>query len=170
MTDTPAADQWAENRTTFQRVYETVLGTTEYVSVGTVAQRATCSETAARGALEQLVEMGIAERRDSRPAVYRRNGSYTTWRRVESLAEEHDTETLRVRLADLVDEEQSLRDQFDAPEPDAVSTANLPVGDHEAVERRWEALSEWRTVRRDIRVLRRAVERAGATDDGTATA
>jgi hypothetical protein len=47
-----------------------------------------------------------------------------------------------------------------------VSTADLPVDDHEAVHDRWGDLHEWRTVRRDIRLLRRAVERAnGRVDD-----
>ena len=44
--------------------------------------------------------------------------------------------------------------------PNAVSTADLSIDDHDALQKRWEELSEWRTVRRDIELLRRAVERA----------
>ena len=48
-----------------------------------------------------------------------------------------------------------------------VVIVDLPVDDHDAVHERWEDLSEWRTVRRDIKLLRQAVERAhGPVDDG----
>ncbi len=163
--DTDAAAQWIDARTTFQRVYDTVLGATDHVPAGTVAERAQCSETAAREALTQLVEMGVAERRDGRPATYRRNDSYLTWKRVERLATETDVETLRSKLASLTETDREFQDRFDAPEPDAVTQSSLPVDDHEAVEERWTALSEWRTVRRDVRVLRRAVDRARRSPD-----
>jgi Fic family protein len=70
-----ANDPWSENRTTFQRVHDTLAGTKEFRNVVTVADCADCSETAARDALEQLTEMGIARQREGRPVGYRRNHS-----------------------------------------------------------------------------------------------
>jgi DNA-binding transcriptional MocR family regulator len=167
MDDPSDRDRWQEDRTTFQRVYDVVLGTQEYQSATAFADRAGCSETAARRALEQLAEMGIADRREGRPATYRRNEAYLTWKRVESLAREHGSETLRTRLDELVAEDQEFQREFGVPDPDAVTVADVPVEDHGAAEQRWQSLSEWRTVRRDIRVLRRAVQRAEAgVDDG----
>jgi predicted ArsR family transcriptional regulator len=168
MGDPSTRDRWEEDRTTFQRIYDVVLGTQEYQSATAFADHASCSETAARRALEQLAEMGIADRREGRPATYRRNEAYLTWKRVESLAREHTPETLRSRLDELVADDQDFQQRLGVPDPDAVTVADLPVDDHETAEQRWEALSEWRTVRRDIRVLRRAVQRAEArVDDGT---
>jgi len=98
----------------------------------------------------------------------RRNDSYVRWKRVESLAREHSPDELHERLDDFIAEDEAFQDEYGVPDPDAVSTAaDLPVDDHDAVHDRWEDLSEWRTVRRDIRLLRRAVERAhGRVDDG----
>jgi len=169
MSDQSAADRWGEERTTFQRVYDLIVGTREFESVATFAERADCSETAARNALEQLTEMGIARRREGRPVAYRRNDSYFRWKRVESLADERDSTELRQRIADLVDRDAAFQDRFGVPEPDAVGTGDVPVDDGEALHERWDALREWRTVRRDIRLLRDAVERAESrSDDGVA--
>lgn len=167
MSDSAAEDRWQETRTTFQRVYDVLVGSQTFLTVQAFADRGDCSETGARQALEQLSEMGIAERRSGRPATYRRNDSYFTWKRVESLAREHSPEELRQRVDELIDEDAAFQEQYGVPEPDAVSTDALPVDDHDALHQRWAALSEWRTVRRDIRVLRRAIQRADAQiEDG----
>lgn len=167
MSDPTPEDRWREDRTTFQRVYDALVGTNSFLAAGEYAERAACSENAARQALDQLAEMGIAERRDGRPATYRRNAAYLAWKRVESLAREENTETLRRRIDDLTEEDAAFQDKYGVPEPDAVSTDDLPVDDHEALHERWSDLGQWRTVRRDIRVLRRAVERAErGVDDG----
>ena len=167
MTDTSAADRWQDERTTFQRVYDVLVGSQSFLTAQEFADRAECSETAARNALEQLAEMGVAERRDGRPARYRRNDSYFRWKRVESLAREHSPDKLQERLDELIAKDEKFQDKYVVPDPAAVSTADLPVDDHDALHERWEDLSEWRTVRRDIRLLRRAVERTrSSADDG----
>jgi hypothetical protein len=166
MSETPARDGWTEERTTFQRVYDLLVGTREFLSAAAFAERADCSETAARGSLDQLTEMGIALRREGRPTTYRRNDSYFEWKRVESLAREHAPEELRARVDDLVDREAAFRERYGVPGPDAVTSADLP-DDHAALEDRWDDLREWRTVRRDVRILREAVQRADRlADDG----
>ena len=167
MSDISTADRWQDERTTFQRVYDVLVGSQSFLTAQGFADRAECSETAARNALEQLAEMGVAERRDGRPVRYRRNDSYFRWKRVESLAREHSPDELQDRVDDLIAEDEAFQDKYGVPDPDAVSTADLPVDDHDALQKRWEDLSEWRTVRRDIKLLRRAVERAhGRVDDG----
>lgn len=160
--DGTARDRWRDERTTFQRVYDVLVGAREFLAVEEFAERAACSENGAREALEQLAEMGVARRRDGRPARYRRNDSYLTWKRVESLARDRSPEELRERVAELDAEDRAFRDEYGVSDPDAVSTADVPVGEHEAVEDRWDDLHRWRTVRRDVRILRRAVERAEA--------
>jgi predicted transcriptional regulator len=161
MSDTSAADRWQDDRTTFQRVYDVLVESQSLLTAEEFAERAACSETAARNALEQLAEMGIAERRDGRPARYRRNDSYFRWKRIESLAREHGLDELQDRLEDLIAEDAAFQNEYGVPDPDAVSTtADVPVNDHDAVHDRWEDLSEWRTIRRDITLLRQAVERA----------
>jgi hypothetical protein len=166
--DAEAQRRWKRSRTTFQRVYDVLTGVTDYASANDIAERADCSPDGARNALTQLVEMGIADRRGSRPAEYRRNESYFEWKRVETLAEEHTPAALRDRLDDLLEEDAELQRSFGVPDPDAAGVAPVEAGDHAAVHDRLESLSRWRTVRHDIELLQRAVSRADARGrDGT---
>lgn len=155
-----ARRRWLEERTTFQRVYDVVTGLTRFETAGDVADRADCSTDGARNALSQLVEMGVAERRGERPVKYRRNESYFRWRRVEELVRNNTAADLRTRLEELLQEDESLRERFDAPGPESVPPSTFETADHEAVHDRWDALNWWRTVRDDITVLQRAIHRA----------
>lgn len=152
--------RWREGRTTFQRVYDVITGTTDYASASDVADAADCSDDGARDALAQLVEMGVAEKRDGRPATYRRNDSYFRWKRVEALATDNSVAELRERIDDLTAEDESFRSRFGAPDPDSVPPSTFEAHDHEEIHDRWEALARWRTVRRDLTVLQRAAHRA----------
>ncbi|WP_435362322.1 DUF7342 family protein [Haloarchaeobius sp. DFWS5] len=171
--DPPAFDaheQWQADRTTFQRVYDVLVGTHEPATVKQFEEWDECSENGARQALEQLAEMGIAERTDTRPATYQRNQSYFRWKRIEQLAREHSPGTLRERVDELVDQDQAFQEQYSVPEPDAVVVADEITEDHEALHERWDDLTEWRTIRRDITVLKQAVQRAESMRDDRARA
>jgi hypothetical protein len=152
--------RWREGQTTFQRVYDVITGTTDYTSASDVADVADCSADGARDALSQLVEMGVAERREGRPATYRRNDSYFRWKRIEDLATNNSAAELRDRIEDLLAEDERLQDRFDAPDPDAVSPATFETSDHDEIHDSWEALTRWRTVRRDLELLQQAAHRA----------
>lgn len=168
MTDRPApAESPTGDRTTFQRVYDLLVGTTDPASAQQFASWADCSENGARRALEQLVEMGIADRSNERPALYRRNPSYFRWKRVETLTRDHSTSELRARLEDLIDADREFQEQYGVPEPEAV-VPDDSIETHDTLHDRWEDLTEWRTVRRDITLLKRAVRRAESTANGQA--
>jgi hypothetical protein len=157
-----ARRRWKRDQTTFQRVYDVMTGVTEHASASEVAERADCSPDGARNALTQLAELGIVDRRESRPAEYRRNESYFEWKRAETLADDHTAAALRERLDDLLAEDADLQESFGVPDPDAASVAPVEGGDHATVHDRLESLSRWRTVRHDIELLQRAVSRAEA--------
>ena len=158
--------QWDADRTTFQRVYDILAGTTDPVSAQQFAEWARCSEIDARQSLEQLAEMGIAEQTGTRLALYQRNPSYCQWKRVETLSREHSASELRSRLAELIEVDQGLQKTYGVPDPDAVVISDDPVEDHEALHDRWDDLTEERTIRRDITILKRAVQRVESSDEG----
>jgi len=170
MADPTPDERWREDRTTFQRVYDVIVGTQSFQTAQDIATRAECSETGARKALEQLVEMGITEKRDRHPVRYRRNDAYLTWKRVESLASEHRPEALRARVETLLEEDERFQERYGVPEPDAVTDEDVATDTHDTLHEHWDTLSEWRTVRRDIRVLRRAVQRAESRPEDGARA
>ncbi|XVH32632.1 DUF7342 family protein [Haloferacaceae archaeon DSL9] len=163
-------EQWQADRTTFQRVYDILVGTYDPASAQQFAEWADCSENGARQALEQLTEMGIAERTDTRPATYQRNPSYFRWKRVEQLAREHSPSDLRARIDDLIEDDQGFQAKYGLPDPDAVVIPDDASEDHESLHKRWDDLTEWRTIRRDITVLKQAVQRAESTTDDRAQA
>lgn len=155
-----ARRRWRETRTTFQRVYDVVTGTADYATASDVAELADCSTDGARDALAQLVEMGIAEKREERPATYRRNESYFRWRRVEELARNNTAAELRDEVDALLREDREFQDRFGVANPDAISPAAFETSDHDEIHDRWEGLTRWRTVRRDVEVLQQAAHRA----------
>lgn len=164
--DGEAREQWRNTRTTFQRVYDVIAGTSEYVTAAEIGDRADCSTAGARDALTQLVEMGIAETRGERPSEYRRNSSYFRWKRIERLAREHTPAELREEVDALLEEDESLQERFDAPNPDAVSPTMFETTARTEVHDRWDALTRWRSVREDIAVLQRAIHRAESDTEG----
>lgn len=165
-----ARAQWREERTTFQRIYDVITGTTDYTAAKRIGERAECSTDGARAALSQLTEMGIVEQRGERPTEYRRNESYFRWKRIDTLARDHSLGSLREQLEALFDEDQAFQEQFDAPDPDAISPTIFESVDHDTVHERWEALTRWRTVREDLEVLQQAIHRVERdTNDGTET-
>lgn len=161
LSDTESArHQWREDRTTFQRVYDVLAGLTEYERVETIAERAACSADGARNALTQLFEMGIATRRGSRPAEFRRNDSYFRWKQIETLADEHSLPELRTRLTELINEDEQFQEQFAVPDPNSVPPTQCTDSDHAMLHEKLESLSRWRTVRYDITLLQDAITRA----------
>lgn len=139
-------------------MYDVLVGTREPATADEFAQWVECSATGARSALEQLVELGVAERRSGRPAKYRRNDAYFEWKRIEELAREHTLTELRASIEELLDEDEEFQQRYGVAEPDAVTTEfDL---DHDRIHERWDDLTRWRSVRRDVRLLQRAVQRA----------
>nr|WP_224450275.1 hypothetical protein [Haloprofundus salilacus] len=114
--------------------------------------------------------MGIADRSDAGPATYRRNPPYFRGKWVEQLAHEHTPAELRTRVDELIDEDRGFQERYGVPGPDAVIESETPDTDSESVHERWDELAEWRTVRRDISVLERAVRRAESMRDDRARA
>jgi hypothetical protein len=160
MTDTESTEAWQDDRTTFQRIYDLLVGTQTFRSASEFATQAHCSETGARRALEQLSEMRIAVRQEGRPTTYRRNDSYIQWKRIDALTQEHDDEELQDRIQNLILRDEDFQEKYDVPDPNAVSTTDLPVDAHDRLHERWDDLNEWRSIRRDIRLLRRAVDQS----------
>jgi len=159
----PTKKRWTDGRTTFQRVYDVLVGTTEPKTAGEFAAVADCSENAARNGVEQLVEMDIATKTTGRPATYRRNQSYFVWKRIETIAKTHTRTELRDRLDELIAADSQFQDQYGVPTPDAVTaikeTDHPEQKTHEEIHTYWDELTEWQTVRRDITVVSRALQR-----------
>ncbi|MFD1562827.1 hypothetical protein ACFR99_04615 [Haloarchaeobius amylolyticus] len=106
--------------------------------------------------------MEIAEQTETDPALYQRNPSYFQWKHIERLVREYSPSEHRGRLENLHETDQEFQEKYGVPNPDAVVVGDDPAEDHDMLYDRWDDLTEWRTIRQDIMILKRAVRRTGA--------
>lgn len=147
-------DRWVDETSTRERVYETAVQLYEPATADTIAERARCSEGAAREHLEWFSARGIVESIEGRPKRYRRNDAYFEWARANELRRECTDAELEARLEELVEDERAYRDRYGVDAPQQVDA--LEAADYDSIESVWEDVGEWKTIRREIRILERA--------------
>lgn len=156
-------ERWRDDTDTFGRVYDAVLGIPEPTPYAEIAEVADCSPNAAKKHLDRLAEMGVVRAdRDSRPARYERNDGYLEWQDASRIAEELSVDEIIDRVERLERRKVEFEDRFGTTDPGAVSV--FEHGDHEAVHERMDAVSEWQSIERDIRLYELA--RQLAQNDG----
>lgn len=88
------------------------------------------------------------------PARYTQNEAYFDFQRVYHLTRDYEADELAGRTEEYEDREDDLEGKFDAETPAEVEMLRN-VGFDE-LDAAYDCLSEWRTVRRRLRLLRRA--------------
>ena len=155
--------QWLDDTDTFGRVYDVILGITSPTPAAEIAEIADCSPNAATKHLTRLAEMGVVEAdRESRPARFARNDGYLEWQEASRIARELSVAEIIDRVESLEAERDEYQEQFDTTDPAEVSV--FDYDDHDTIHERMEAISEWRGLRRDIRLYELA--RQLAQNDG----
>jgi hypothetical protein len=142
--------------------FDAVLALDSPRTANEVAELAGHGVDAAREYLAWFERMGIVTQVTDSPATYERNQAYLNWRRVQTLREEYATEELLELLEQESERAATLRDEFDAPSPDDVAISRHADATGQSIEAVWERLSAWRTARRRVTLL----ERALGTDAG----
>lgn len=141
--------------------FDAVLGLVAPTTVSEVAERAGHGVDAAREYLEWFEEMGIVTRVSDSPATYRRNQSYLDWRRVQTLRDEYASEELLGFLETETDRIDEFAEEYGASSPDAVSLSEATADTDRSIESVWDDLSAWRTARRHVALLERALSPDG---------
>lgn len=147
-------ERWDEGRSVRDRVYETVVQVYEPATAAEVAETARCSEGAAREHLTWFAERGIVEAVEGRPKRYRRNRAYFDWKRANDLRREYTDAELGTRLEELVERERVYRERYDADSPDEVHITE--AADYDAFHEVWADVSDWKTLRHEMRLVERA--------------
>lgn len=143
--------------------FDAVLGLDEPATPGEVAELAGRGVDAAREYLEWFERLGIVTRVTETPATYRRNQEYLNWRRVQKLREEYSSDELVTFLENETEREETYSERFDAESPEAVSITAHASATGRSVQGVWEDVSAWKTARRRITLLERALT-TGAGD------
>jgi predicted ArsR family transcriptional regulator len=155
--------RWQEGTDTFGRVYAVLLGIRSPTPYTEIAETADCSPNAAKKHLDRLTEMGIAESdTDGRPAKYARNDGYLEWQEASRIANALSVEEIRDRVRELEAKRTTYEERFETTDPATLSAVDAET--HDAVHERMEALSDWKSIIRDVRLYdlaRRLAENDG---------
>lgn len=145
--------------------FDAVLGLDSPATAGEVAGLAGHGVDAAREYLEWFERMGIVTQVTDSPTTYERNQEYLNWRRVQQLRNQYDDDALISLLEDAAEREESFMEKFSVGSPDAVAITANAADTGRSVEAVWRDVSAWKTTRRRISLLERALQ---ANSDGTA--
>ena len=153
---TPVEDLVRGDRTR-DDFFDTVLGLDSPATAGEVAELAGHSVDAAREYLEWFEQMGIVTQVTESPATYERNQAYLNWRRVQTLRKEYAPEELLDLLKVESERTETFEREFNAMPPDDISVTQYARETGHSIEEVWERLSAWKTSRRRILLLERAL-------------
>jgi predicted ArsR family transcriptional regulator len=151
-------EQWDEEKTVKERIYETALTLREPTTVSAVADRTRCTPESARRHLLWFADIGIVEPvGEGQPAQFQRNLAYFRWKRANEARRSHSSDELAARLETLLEHDRAYQEKYDAADPAQVSAFDIAEpDDHDTLETIWSDINDWLTVREDQRVLEHA--------------
>ena len=137
--------------------FDAVLALDSPATASDVADLAGHGVDAAREYLEWFEQMGIVRKVTESPATYERNQEYLNWRRVQTLRNEYTAEELVDLLETESERVEALQREFEATSPNEISISRYANETGQSIETVWERLSAWRTARRRVTLLERAL-------------
>lgn len=158
-------DELVRGERTRDDFFDAALALDDPTTVDEVADLAGHGVDAAREYMAWFERMGVVTRVTDSPATYERNGEYLQWRRVQRLRESYTTDELLDFLEAERERDQSYEDEFGVESPESISITGYATETDRPIEDVWEAISAWKTTRRRIVLLERALL---AGSDGSA--
>ena len=157
-------EQWTDETTPFERVYEVVETTREGASAATIAERALVSEPTARRHCKALVNTGFAAtKQDGRTTFYKRDEDQVLLSRIHDLRERADRE----ELLDGIERMKTAIHEYEDTH-DAISSEELARRLSGADSEGWADVASWRTTRRNLAVAQAALAYDEASEQLTA--
>lgn len=156
----PDPETWTETMTARERVRSVAELLDEPTSVEAIRKRADVSWSTADRELERLQAENVVDRvtveGDDR---YRVNPVRLLFDEIQRIIDDHDREHLEAELEGMLDEAESLQDEFDAASSAALRRR---VSDEDAaadeVREIRNVVSTWRALEADIRLYRHALQ------------
>ena len=152
----PPFDRPFDGEDTRQRVHGVILHARDPMTAAEIADRANCTEDAARDHLSFYTEQGIVTKHESEPARYKRNDEHIEQRRVDELADDHTIDELQIRVSELTDQIEQYRDEYNADSPADVDLTDADAADD--IDDVYIELSNWATLIEERRLHERAQE------------
>jgi DNA-binding transcriptional ArsR family regulator len=153
-------EQWTDETTPFERVYEVIETTHEGQSAATIAERALVSEPTARRHCKALANTGFAAtEQEGRTTLYKRDEDRVLMTRIRDLRERADREDLLDGIERMKTEIREYEDTYDAISPEELARY-LSGKDAEG----WQDVTAWKTTRQNLAVAQAALAYGEASD------
>jgi DNA-binding transcriptional ArsR family regulator len=141
-------EEWVEETTPFERVYEIICRTYDPTSASQIADRARVSSTTARKHLRTLVDAGeVTTAQEGQTMLYRRSETGIVTEHAQSLLAERTPEEIASGIAEMKTQIQEWRDEHGVDSPEELAR-ELDIED--ADSDCGALLREWQTTRRNL--------------------
>jgi len=160
-------EEWVEETTAFERVYEVARRTYDPQSADRIGERARVSPTTARKHLRALVRSGDATTvQDGQTTCYRRSETAIVTEHAQSLLSERTLDEIASGITDVKATLRAWREEYGVESPEEFAR-ELDVddadGEHGAI------LTEWQTTRRNLALAEAALAIGEARRSGVLT-
>lgn len=160
-------DEWVEETTPFERVYEIARRTYDAESADEIADRARVSPTTARKHLRTLVDAGeVTTTQDGQTTRYRRSETSIVTEHAQSLLAERTPEEIASGIADMKAAIREWREEHGVESPEEFAR-ELGVADADGAH--GAVLTEWQTTRRNLALAQAALAIGEASRTGHLT-
>jgi DNA-binding MarR family transcriptional regulator len=160
-------EEWIEETTPFERVYEIIRTTYNPASAGEIADRARVSATTARKHLRTLMDSGeVTTAQNGQTTLYRRSETGIVTEHAQSLLAERTPEEIASGIAELKAQIQDWRTEYDVDSPEELAR-ELDIEDTDSDQ--GALLREWQTTRRNLALAQATLAIAEATRTGHLT-
>ncbi|MCG1004750.1 MULTISPECIES: winged helix-turn-helix domain-containing protein [Halobacterium] len=160
-------EEWIEETTPFERVYEIIRTTYNPASAGEIADRARVSATTARKHLRTLESAGeVTTSQDGQTTCYRRSETAIVTEHAQSLLAELSPEEIASGVADMKAQIQEWREEYGVDSPEEFARER----DVDDVDSDYGALlTEWQTTRRNLALAQATLAIGEASNTGHLT-
>nr|WP_241432989.1 winged helix-turn-helix domain-containing protein [Halorubrum tebenquichense] len=160
-------EDWIEETTPFERVYEILRSTYDPTSASQIADRARVSPTTARKHLRSLVDAGeVTTSQDGQTTLYRRSETGIVTEHAQSLLAERTPEEIASGITELKTQIQNWRDEYGVDSPEELAR-ELDIEDADSES--GTLLREWQTTRRNLALAQATLAIAEASRTGHLT-
>lgn len=160
-------EEWAEETTPFERVYQIIRRTYDPQSATHIAERARVSSTTARKHLRTLVDAGeVSTSQDEQTTLYRRSETAIVTEHAQSLLAEQTPAEIASGIADMKAKIRRWRDEHGVDSPEEFAR-ELTVADADSDQ--GATLTEWQTTRRNLELAQAALAIGEARRSGHLT-
>ena len=141
-------EEWIEETTPFERVYEVISRVYDPLSAAQIAERARVSATTARKHLRTLESAGeVTTSQNGQTTNYRRSETAIVTEHAQSLLAERTPEEIASGIADMKARIQAWREEYGVDSPEEFAR-ELDIGDADSDY--GALLTEWQTTRRNL--------------------